>query len=98
MFLLSGALALSLGACATLFGRESARQYVDDATITTRIESEIASDARLHLSKIEVQTAKGVVELSGSVPSAAEKERAGELARQVPGVRELHNDLAVAVK
>ncbi len=93
--MLSCALALSLGACTTLFGRESARQYVDDATITTSIESRVARDPRLHPERIDVQTAKGVVELSGSVPSAAEKERAGELARQTPGVREVRNDIAV---
>jgi hyperosmotically inducible protein len=42
-----------------------------------------------------VTTYKGVVQLSGFVENQAQKDRAGEVARQTSGVADVHNDLIV---
>jgi osmotically-inducible protein OsmY len=52
-------------------------------------------DSRLKLLQINVETFKGVVQLSGFVDSAAAAARAVELARTVKGVKSVNNSLIV---
>ena len=75
----------------------SVGQYVDDATITTRVKSRFASDASVSATRIKVDTVKGVVELSGKVSSEAESEQAVALAKGVPDVRGVRNNLTIEV-
>jgi hyperosmotically inducible protein len=42
-----------------------------------------------------VETFKGVVQLSGFVSTAAEKEKASEIARKVKGVTDVRNNIIV---
>jgi hyperosmotically inducible protein len=44
---------------------------------------------------VKVQTFKGVVQLSGFVNSRDQKNRAGDLARKVEGVKEVENNITV---
>jgi osmotically-inducible protein OsmY len=89
------ALTTSLAACAVTSGRETAGEYVDDATITTKVKAALFDDSSLKSMQIGVETMQDVVQLSGFVDSAQTKARAGELARSVKGVREVKNDLVV---
>ena len=73
--------------------KESTGQYIDDSAITTKIKSGIFDDLRLKSLQIEVQTFKGVVQLSGFVDSPQNAKIAGEIAGLVPGVKEVKNDL-----
>jgi osmotically-inducible protein OsmY len=73
----------------------SVGQYVDDATITARVKSKFASDSTVSATRIKVDTVKGVVELSGNVSSEAEREQAVSIARGVPDVRAVRNNLTV---
>lgn len=73
----------------------SVGQYVDDATITTRVKAKFASDSTVSATRISVDTVKGVVELSGTVASEAESTQAVSLARAVPDVRGVRNNLTV---
>lgn len=75
----------------------SVGQYVDDATITTRVKSKFASDSTVSATRIKVDTVKGVVELSGKVSSEAESEQAVALAKGVPDVRGVRNNLTIEV-
>jgi hyperosmotically inducible protein len=72
---------------------QSAGQAVDDATVTTEVKAKLVGDPLTKAHHINVETQKGVVQLTGFVNSAAEKTRAGELARTVDGVASLRNDL-----
>ena len=81
--------------CAVTSGRETAGQYTDDKTITAKVKTALVRDPNVQSTQINVTTYKGVVQLSGFVDSAFAKERAGELARQVNGVMEVHNDLVL---
>ena len=67
--------------------------YVDDSVITTKVKSAILNDSSLKVNEINVETFKGVVQLSGFVSSQAAENKAVEVARTVPGVKSVKNDM-----
>ena len=81
--------------CAATRNRESTGEYVDDTVITTKVKAEIFNDPMLKVLQINVETFKGVVQLSGFVKSAEVSERAAKVARAVNGVKGVKNDLVV---
>jgi hyperosmotically inducible periplasmic protein len=93
--LLALTLITSLASCAMLTGRETVGEYVDDTTITTKVKAAMFDDPAVRGMEISVETMQNVVQLSGFVDSAQTRDRAGELARNVSGVREVRNDLVV---
>ena len=68
---------------------------MDDATITARVKTALLNDTQVNATKIDVTTSNGVVNLSGTVRSKTEEDRAVQLARQVSGVREVKANLTV---
>ena len=76
-------------------GRETAGEYVDDTTITTAVKAAIFEEPALRTSEIGVETLQNVVQLSGFVDTYQARNRAGELARGVSGVRNVKNALVV---
>jgi len=88
-------LCLSLGACAMFSGHETSGQYVDDTTITTKVKAQILDDPTLKVLQVNVETMKGVVQLSGFVDTKQNKARAVSIARQVRGVVSVKDDLVV---
>ena len=93
------AAALALGACAkdsTNDTSRSAGEFSGDAALTAKVKSAIASDAGLgSASAINVNTYRGVVQLSGFVDSQEKIQRAAEAARKVDGVRQVENNIRV---
>lgn len=81
--------------CASTPTRESTGEYVDDSAITAKVKADVLGDPALKTFQISVKTYKGVVQLSGFVDSKEERDRAGEVAVKVSGVREVKNDLVV---
>jgi len=94
-FVAVAVLGLSLGACAMFSGRETTGQYVDDTTITTKVKAQIFDDPTLKVLQVNVETMKGVVQLSGFVDSKQSEARAVSIARQVKGVVSVKDDLVV---
>ena len=84
---------LVLSACAPTPTRESPGQYVDDATITTKIKAEFVADKTVDATNIKVETYKGTVQLSGFAKSQAEINKAVQIARNVTGVTSVKNDV-----
>ena len=70
-------------------------QFVDDATITSKVKTAFATDKTVSAMQVNVDTNQGNVRLSGFVDSEAEKRRAEEIARSVNGVRSVTNALTV---
>lgn len=68
-------------------------QTVSDATINTKIKALFAADDLVKARNINVDTIRGVVQLNGTVNSAAEKAQAINLARKVDGVVEVKDNL-----
>ena len=94
-FLASLALATTLVACSAVQGRETAGEYADDTSITTRVKADILKDEGLKGNQINVETMQGTVQLSGFVDSAQQAARAAEIARSVKGVRSVRNSIVV---
>ncbi|WP_119154875.1 BON domain-containing protein [Caldimonas tepidiphila] len=86
---------LGLSGCAVTSGQSTVGQYVDDATITTRVKARFAQDPQVSAMRLNVETLKGVVQLSGFAASQAEKQRAEQVASGVPDVRQVRNDIVV---
>jgi hyperosmotically inducible protein len=78
----------------------SKREAIDDkdASITTRVNAQIAKDSYLKDAGIHAQTNAGVVSLSGEVSSLMTSAQASWTAWQVPGVKSVKNDLTVKEK
>lgn len=68
---------------------------VADGTITTKVNAALAADRDLSAVKIDVDTKDGVVTLTGPAPSAAAREHATELAKNIKGVTSVNNQLTV---
>lgn len=69
----------------------SVGQFVDDATVTTKVKTALARDDVTKARNIDVETTKGVVVLTGNVDSQVEAERATTVARSIEGVIEVRN-------
>ncbi len=82
-------------ACASTPKQSSTGELVDDSVITTKIKTLLAEDEFLKSFQISVETRKGIVELSGFVDTQKTKDRAGQIARGVGGVKSVQNALIV---
>ena len=87
------ALMLSLGATAAL--AETTGQYIDDATISTKVKAAIMADSTLKGSSVSVTTDKATVELTGLVISSAQEKEAVRVAQQVNGVKDVQDHMTV---
>jgi osmotically-inducible protein OsmY len=81
--------------CASTPTHESTGEYVDDTVLTTKVKSDLAADKVLSLFQINVESYKGVVQLSGFVDTSEQMNNAVAIARKVPGVREVKNSINV---
>ena len=91
--LLFAALMVSALGCATQSEPQSPGAYMDDSWITTQVKTAILNEPSLKVLQINVETYKGVVQLSGFVDNAASQAKAVEIARSVKGVTSVKNDL-----
>lgn len=91
------AFVLSMAGCSVMSGSETAGQYADDSTITSKVKSGILSDPTLRSSvvQIHVETLNGVVQLSGFVSSSASRAAAENIASNVKGVKTVKDDIIV---
>ena len=81
--------------CASSAKHESTGQYVDDTAITAKVKTAIFEQPTLKSAEINVETFKGVVQLSGFVSSQANIDRAVVVARNVKGVASVTNKMSV---
>lgn len=93
--LVCAGLLISLTACAATETKESTGQYVDNSVLTAKVKTAIFNEPTLKSSEITVETFKGEVQLSGFVSSIAQTNKAVELAKGVPGVTSVKNDMRV---
>ena len=79
--------------CSSTSQREGTGQYIDDSVITAKVKAAIFDDAMTKATEINVETYKGVVQLSGFVITQSAANRAIELAAGVSGVKSVKNDM-----
>jgi len=85
-------MATALG-CASTAKQEGTGEYVDDTVITGKVKAAIFNEPTLKSAEINVETFKGVVQLSGFVTSAAAESTAVAVAGKVGGVKSVKNDM-----
>jgi hypothetical protein len=84
-----------LVSCSSEPKRQSAGEYLDDTVITTRVKSAIVAEDTLKVSEINVETYKGVVQLSGFVGSRDDKNTAVRVTKAVKGVESVKDDIRI---
>jgi len=86
------ALMFSLG-CASTSTQEGTGEYMDDSVITAQVKTRLLNEPTLKSSEINVETFKGVVQLSGFVSPDSNWNKAVEIALGVKGVKSVKNDM-----
>jgi len=66
----------------------------DDAAVTTKVKAALLAEPGLRSMEIHVDTKDGVVTLTGSPDSAANRDRAVVIARNVAGVKDVVDQMA----
>jgi osmotically-inducible protein OsmY len=74
---------------------QSTGEAIDDHGISTRVKSALSNDAEYKYDEVDVKTFKGTVQLSGFVDTSSQKSRAGDLAKNVDGVKDVENNITV---
>src|SRR3954464_16051027 len=95
--LLSGSVAITQlqTGCAGTTTRESTGEYIDDASITTKVKAAFVKDPVVKALQVNVDTFKGTVQLSGFVDTAEQKARAEQVARGINGVSNVKNNITI---
>lgn len=93
ILVLAAAALTTLGGCASTATQESTGQYMDDTGITAKVKAAIFNEATLKSAEINVETFKGVVQLSGFVGTQSDIDKAVSVTRAITGVRSVKNDM-----
>lgn len=81
--------------CAGNANRESAREYVNDSWITTKVKAALVEDPQVKATEVNVDSFMGVVQLSGFVSSDEAMDQAVRIARATKGVTSVKNDMRI---
>jgi osmotically-inducible protein OsmY len=87
------AVALVIAGCSSTPTSSSTGEWFDDSWITTKVKTQLIGDTSVSGTSINVETFRGVVQLSGFAATQAEVDRAVKLAREVNGVKSVKNDI-----
>jgi osmotically-inducible protein OsmY len=90
--------ALALAACASKEPetRRTTGEYTTDAALTAKVKSQIATDVGARTAAaINIETYRGIVQLTGFVDSREQAARAEDAAKKVEGVRSVKNDVRI---
>ena len=85
----------SILGCAGSPTQESTGEYVTDSWITTKVKAVLVEDPVVKAREVNVETFKGVVQLSGFVGSSAEMYQAVRIATNIKGVTSVRNDIRI---
>ena len=79
--------------CTATATRQSTGEYIDDTAVTARVKSAFVTDESVKAFDVQVETFRGVVQLSGFVDNQNQKIRAEQIARSTNGVRDVRNNI-----
>lgn len=82
-------------ACSATATRQSTGEYIDDTAITAKVKGAFVKDDTVKALDVQVETFRGVVQLSGFVDSMVQKDRAEQIARGINGVADVTNNIQV---
>ena len=81
--------------CTSTHTEQSTGELVDDQGISSQVRQVLQTDSQYKFGDVNVVTYKEVVQLSGFVSSSDQKNRAGDLAGKVKGVKEVQNNISI---
>jgi hyperosmotically inducible periplasmic protein len=84
-----------LPGCAVTRDQSTVGEYIDDATITTKVKARMVENKQVDAAAISVETLNGTVMLSGFAKNSTEKATAESIAREIKGVKAVKNEIAV---
>ena len=97
--------ALSIGICLILAAlvagcagdrmSRSTEEAVDDSLLANKVKMALYADKQVSGRQIAVEASQGVIQLSGTVTTSPEAQRAVQLAQGIKGVKEARNRLTV---
>jgi hypothetical protein len=87
-------LMMALSGCQSITGK-TAGQTMSDASISAAVQKKLTSDRFSNFTRIDVDTERGVVNLSGIVQTEEQRMRMGRLANEVAGVVKVNNNLQI---
>ena len=93
--LFAASLVATMAGCASTSNREGTGEFIDDTVITAKVKASLAADPTVKATEINVETFKGVVQLSGFVADPADAQKAATIARGIKGVTSVKNDVRV---
>jgi hyperosmotically inducible protein len=81
--------------CTATATRDSTGEYITDSWITTKVKAALVGDTQVKATEVNVETFRGVVQLSGFVSSATAMNQAVEVANSIEGVVSVENDMRI---
>ncbi len=93
--IIAAILFMSMLGCASTSKTEGTGEYIDDSVITTKVKTAIFNEPTLKSAEINVETFKGIVQLSGFVSSQAQISKAVEVTNTVKGVKSIKNSMHI---
>lgn len=88
-------LLITVVGCAGSKTSESTGEYIDDTWITTKVKAALVDDSLVKATEVNVETFKGVVQLSGFVSSKEALDQAVIVAGNIKGVRSVNNGMQI---
>jgi hyperosmotically inducible protein len=92
--IVAGMLTLATG-CASDQPQRTAGQSIDDKAVSRRVQEALSSDPAYKFTDVNVVAYQGKVQLSGFVDKGEQKGQAEDIAKKVPGVKEVKNDITM---
>lgn len=89
-----GMVIVATGCAGSRYDR-STGESIDDRATTSRVKSALSADPLYKYPDVKVTTFKGTVQLSGFVENKEQKSKAGDLVKNVAGVKEFENNITV---
>lgn len=89
---------LLVAGCAGDRYNRSTGEYVDDKSITSRVNGALGDNPEYKFEDVKVSTFRGNVQLSGFVNTSDQKNKAGDLAKSVQGVKAVENNITLKDK
>lgn len=86
---------LAMSGCNVIRGQSTPGEYVDDVAITAQVKTKLFESKEVEGLDVNVDSTNGRVKLTGWADTAAEARAAGNLAREVKGVKSVDNQLQV---
>jgi osmotically-inducible protein OsmY len=75
--------------------QETAGQYVDDKTLAAHVKAALADNPNYKFDDVKVDASGGTVQLSGFVNTSDQKSKAVDVAKTVPGVKDVQNSISL---